>query len=52
MPPIVSVRRPVTSALIAPRSRNIGRSRLNAVVIMTPNTISTTSVALVSFQLM
>ena len=49
-PPIVSASRPVTSALIAPRSRNSGRSRLNAVVIIPPNASSTTSVALVSFQ--
>src|SRR5205823_5012772 len=31
IPPSVSARRPVTSALIFPRSRNSGRSRLNAV---------------------
>ena len=37
MPPSVSLRRPVTSALILPRSRNSGRSRLNAVAIAKPN---------------
>ena len=49
-PPIVSVNRPVTSALIAPRSRNIGRRRWNAMVIMPPKRASATSVALVNLQ--
>ena len=37
MPPSVSFSRPVTSALILPRSRKSGRSRLNAVAIAKPN---------------
>ena len=40
MPPSVSLRRPVTSALILPRSRNSGRSRLNAIAIAPPNAAS------------
>ena len=47
---IVSVSRPVTSALSAPRSRNIGRRRWNAIVIIPPNSARATSVALVNFQ--
>ena len=50
-PPIVSVSRPVTSALITLRSRNSGRSRLNAVVIIAPKPSSTTSMTAVSCQL-
>jgi hypothetical protein len=38
MPPSVSLSRPVTSAWIFPRSRKIGRSRLNACAIPQPNT--------------
>ncbi len=37
MPPTVSASRPLTSALIAPRCRKIGRSRLNAAAITPPN---------------
>ena len=42
MPPSVSFSRPVTSALILPRSRKSGRSRLNAVAIAKPNAPSAT----------
>jgi hypothetical protein len=38
MPPSVSPSRPVSSALIRPRSRNSGRMRANANVMPTPNT--------------
>ena len=38
MPPSVSVRRPETSALILPRSRNSGRSRLKASAMPPPKT--------------
>ena len=51
MPPSVSVSRPVTSALILPRSRKIGRSRVKAIAITTPNDASNSSVAVVSCQL-
>ena len=37
-PPRVSASRPVTSALIFPRSRNSGRSRENAIAIAPPRT--------------
>ena len=50
-PPSDSARRPVTSALIWPRSRNKGRSRLNAVAMPPPNVPSTRMVTTVSFQL-
>ena len=42
MPPSVSFSRPVTSALILPRSRNSGRSRLNASAMAPPNAASAT----------
>ena len=51
MPPSVSASRPVTSALILPRSRKSGRSRLKKTAIPPPNRISTVSVTAVSFQL-
>ena len=51
MPPSVSVSRPVTSALILPRSRKIGRSRVKAIAITPPNAPSNTSVAVVRRQL-
>ncbi len=50
MPPRVSANRPVTSALIFPRSRKIGRRRVKAAAIIPPNVASSTSVMLVSFQ--
>ncbi len=49
-PPRDSDSRPVTSALIWPRSRNSGRSRLNAVAMPPPNTARMKSVTSVSFQ--
>ena len=51
MPPSVSVSRPVTSALILPRSRKIGRSRVKASAITPPKAASNTSVTVVSRQL-
>ena len=51
MPPSVSVSRPVTSALILPRSRKIGRSRVKASAMTPPKAASSTSVAVVSCQL-
>ena len=51
MPPSVSVSRPVTSAVITLRSRKIGRRRLNAIDITTPNTARNTIVAAVRRQL-
>ena len=51
MPPSVSLSRPVTSALILPRSRKSGRSRLNAVAIAPPKAPSATMVTIVSSQL-
>ena len=50
-PPSDSASRPVTSALIWPRSRKSGRSRLNAVAIPPPNAPRMTTVTIVSFQL-
>ncbi len=50
-PPTVSVRRPVTSALITLRSRKIGRSRLKAKAIIPPKPARMMSVIEVSFQL-
>ncbi len=51
-PPSDSASRPVTSALIWPRSRKSGRRRLNAVAIPKPKAPRITSVTVVSFQLM
>jgi len=50
-PPSASPRRPVTSALIFPRSRKSGRSRMKARAIPPPKVRSTTSVSDVSRQL-
>ena len=50
-PPSDSARRPVTSALIWPRSRNSGRSRLNAVAMPPPNAPRITIVTTVNRQL-
>ena len=44
MPPSVSFSRPVTSALILPRSRNSGRRRLKASAMPPPNAASATIV--------
>ena len=49
-PPSVSARRPVTSALIWPRSRKSGRSRLNAVAMPPPKVPRMIIVTTVSFQ--
>ena len=49
-PPSDSASRPVTSALICPRSRKSGRSRLKAVAIPPPNSTRMISVTTVSFQ--
>ena len=46
----VSASRPVTSALIFPRSRNSGRSLENAVAMTSPNRIRTISVTVVRRQ--
>ena len=51
MPPSACDSRPVTSALIFPRSRKMGRSFLKAYPITPPKAPSTTSVTSVSFQL-
>jgi hypothetical protein len=51
MPPRVSVSRPVTSALILPRSRKIGRNRENASALTTPNAARRSSVTVVRRQL-
>jgi len=51
-PPSDSPSRPVTSALIWPRSRKSGRSRLNAVAMPMPNVSRMTIVTEVSRQLM
>ena len=50
-PPSDSPSRPVTSALIWPRSRKSGRSRLNAVAMPTPNVVRMTMVTAVRRQL-
>ena len=50
MPPSVSFSRPVTSALILPRSRKSGRSRWNAIAMAPPNTPSATIVMQVRNQ--
>ena len=50
MPPSASVSRPVTSALILPRSRNSGRSVRNAKAIPPPNARSTRMVMTVRCQ--
>ena len=49
-PPSDSPSRPVTSALIWPRSRKSGRKRLKAVAMPPPNAPSTRMVTAVSFQ--
>ncbi len=51
MPPSDSPSRPVTSALICPRSRKMGRSLANANAIIPPNTARIRMVADVSRQL-
>ena len=50
IPPNVSARRPVTSALILPRSRNRGRSLVNAYAIPPPNVPRTRIAIAVSCQ--
>ena len=50
-PPSVSASRPVTSALIWPRSRKSGRRRLNAVAMPPPKSARITMVTVVSRQL-
>ncbi len=50
MPPRVSFSRPVTSALIFPRSRKSGLNRLNAVAIAKPNEARATMLMSVSSQ--
>ena len=50
MPPSDSVRRPVTSALILPRSRNSGRRVRKAYAIPPPNAASTSMVISVRCQ--
>ena len=50
MPPSVSVSRPVTSALIFPRSRKTGRSLEKLTAIVTPNRTRMSRVTLVSRQ--
>ena len=51
MPPRVSPSRPVTAALIFPRSRKTGRIREKATAIVTPNRTSTSRMSDVSRQL-
>ena len=51
-PPRDSANRPVTSALIWLRSRNSGRSRLNAVAIPMPKVLKINDVTRVKRQLM
>ena len=51
MPPSDSASRPVTSAFRAPRSRNSGRRRVNAIAITPPKIASSTRVMVVSRQL-
>ena len=46
----VSPNRPVTSALILPRSRNRGRSFENAMAMTSPNRTRTINVTVVSRQ--
>jgi hypothetical protein len=50
MPPRVSFSRPVTSALILPRSRKSGRRRLKAIAIPPPKTARATMVMQVRNQ--
>jgi hypothetical protein len=50
-PPSACASRPVTSAVIAPRSRKSGRSRLKATDIPPPNATRISRIAPVSFQL-